>query len=305
MVDVVGFGALNFDRLFKVEKLAEGDTEVHIIDQKGTPGGSAANTIFALGKLGINCGFVGATGKDHEGEELKQDFERVGVDVFKITTLKDVRTGMVVGFVDKSGERALYVSPGANNELTSEMVDIDYLADGKVVHLSSFVGDDQFNIQKDAIESLAGKAKISLCPGALYIDRGLDQLRSMLENSDFLFMNEAEVEGLTGKEYSEGSKDLLELGCGTVAITLGGEGSYIVDGQGEYSVPAVAKEAVDTTGAGDSFAAGFLYGMLLGKNSEQCGMIGNIVASKCVQSIGARTNLPTAEELQSSADFPK
>ncbi|MEE9224004.1 MAG: carbohydrate kinase family protein [Thermoplasmata archaeon] len=305
MVDVVGFGALNFDRLFKVERLAKGDTEVHIIDQKGSPGGSAANTIFALGKLGINCGFVGAIGRDHEGEELKQDFERVGVDVFKITTLKDVRTGIVVGFVDKSGERALYVSPGANSELTAEMVDMDYLAACKIAHLSSFVGDDQFNFQKDVIESLAGKVKVSLCPGTLYIDRGLDQLKPMLKKSDFLFMNKAEVEGLTGKEYPEGSRELLGLGCGTVAITLGGEGSFIIDSEGEYSVPAVAKEAVDTTGAGDSFAAGFLYGVLLGKSSEQCGMIGNIIASKCVESIGARTNLPTAEEVQSSADFPK
>jgi ribokinase len=305
MVDVVGFGALNFDRLFKVEKLAEGDTEVHIIDQKGAPGGSAANTAFALGKLGINCGFVGAIGRDHEGEQLIQDFEKVGVDVFRITTLKDVRTGIVVGFIDKSGERALYVSPGANNELTAEMVDMDYLAACKVVQLSSFVGDDQFNIQRDVIESLAGKVKISLCPGALYIDRGLDSLKPMLEKSDFLLMNKAEVEGLTEKKYPEGSRELLGLGIGTVAITLGGEGSYIVDAKGEYSVPAVAKEAVDTTGAGDSYAAGFLYGVLLGKNSEQCGMIGNIVASKCVQSIGARTNLPTSEELQSSPDFPK
>jgi ribokinase len=305
MVDVVGFGALNFDRLFKVEKLAEGDTEVHIIDQKGAPGGSAGNTVFALGKLEINCGFVGATGMDHEGEELKQDFERVGVDIFKIKTLKDVRSGIVVGFVDKSGERALYVSPGANSQLTAEMIDLEYMADSKIVHLSSFVGDDQFKIQKDVIESLAGRVKISLCPGALYIDRGLDSLKPMLEKSDYLFMNKAEVEGLTGKGYADGSRELLGLGCRTVAITLGGEGSFVVDAQGEHSVPAVAKEAVDTTGAGDSFAAGFLYGVLLGKNSEQCGMIGNIVASRCVESIGARTNLPTAEELQSSADFPK
>jgi ribokinase len=305
MVDVVGFGALNFDRLFKVENLAEGDTEVHIIDQKGAPGGSAANTIFALGKLGINCGFIGATGMDHEGEELKQDFERVSVDIFKITTLKDARSGIVVGFVDKSGERALYVSPGANNQLTSEMVDLDYMAESQIVHLSSFVGDDQFKIQKDTVESLAGKVKISLCPGSLYIDRGLDALRPMFEKSNYLFMNKAEVEGLTGKDYAEGSRGLLDLGIGTVAVTLGREGSLIIDGQGEYSVPAIGKKAVDTTGAGDAFAAGFLYGVLSGKTSEQCGMIGNIVASECVVSIGARTNLPTAEELQSSANFPK
>ncbi len=171
--------------------------------------------------------------------------------------------------------------------------------------MSSFVGDGQFDIQSDVIASLAGKVKISLCPGALYVNRGLENIRSMLESSDIVFMNKVELESLTGKDYQSGSRVLLDMGCGQVAVTLGSEGSYIADADGFCMVPIEPKKAVDTTGAGDSFAAGFLYGVLLGKSKEECGVIGNIVASKCIKSIGARTSLPTSEELQSSKDFPK
>lgn len=305
MVDVIGFGALNFDRLFKVEKLAKGDSEVHITDQAGTPGGSAANTIFALGKLGVDCGFVGAVGKDYEGERLLDDFKKVGVETSRIAVFEEERTGMVIGFVDKDGERALYVSPGANMGITDEMIDLEYFKSGKIVHMSSFVGDGQFDLQNDVIQALAGKVKISLCPGALYVNRGLENIRSMLESSDIVFLNKVELESLTGKDYQSGSRELLEMGCGLVAVTLGSEGSYIADADGFCMVPIEPKKAVDTTGAGDSFAAGFLYGVLLGKTKEECGVIGNIVASRCIESIGARTSLPTAEELQSSKDFPK
>ncbi len=305
MVDVIGFGALNFDRLFKVDKLAEGDTEVNIIDQTGVPGGSAANTVHGLGKLGVSCGFVGATGKDYEGERLLEDFEKVGVDTSRIAVFEEERTGIVLGFVDKDGERALYVSPGANMGITDEMINLEYFKSSKIVHMSSFVGDEQFDIQSDVIDSLVGKVKISLCPGALYVNRGLENIRSMLESSDIAFLNKVELESLTGKDYQSGSRELLDLGCGQVAVTLGSKGSYIADADAFCMVPAEPKKAVDTTGAGDSFAAGFLYGVLLGKTPEECGRIGNIVASKCIESIGARTSLPTAEELQSSNDFPK
>ncbi|MFQ5884110.1 MAG: carbohydrate kinase family protein [Thermoplasmata archaeon] len=305
MVDVVGFGALNFDRLFKVEKIAERGTEVNVIDEMGSPGGSAANTIYGLAKLGINSAFIGAVGNDSEGEEILDDFKEVGVDTSRIEVIGGVRTGVVIGFVDDLGERALYVSPGANNEIGVKSVDMDFLESSKIVHTSSFVGDKQFVIQKEICKSLGDKVRLSLCPGALYTGRGMEQLRPMLESSDLIFLNRTETEELTGKSYMGGSKDLLKLGCRIVVVTLGEEGCYILDKGGEYEVPAQAKKAVDTTGAGDSFATGFLYGVLKGRSPEQCGRIGNLVSSKCIEAVGARACLPTEEELQSSSDFPK
>lgn len=305
MVDVVGFGALNFDRLFKVEKIAESGTEVNVIDEKGSPGGSAANTIYGLAKLGIGCGFVGAAGDDSEGRSILDDFKEVGVDTSQIRVVEEARTGIVIGFVDDKGERALYVSPGANSRIRKEDVDMDYLGNCKIVHMSSFVDQEQFEIQREICESLAGRVRISICPGALYSRKGMNQLEPILGCSDIVFLNGKEMEELTGKPYVEGSRDLLELTQGIVAVTLGKEGCYVMDKEGEYTVPSEPKEAVDTTGAGDSFATGFLYGILSNKNPEQCGRIGNIVASKCIESIGARTRLPTSEEIQSSTDFPK
>lgn len=305
MVDVVGFGALNFDRLFKVEKIAERGTEVNVIDEMGSPGGSAANTIYGLAKLGIDSGFVGAIGDDSEGEEIIEEFKEVRVDTSKISVFDGVRTGIVIGFVDDVGERALYVSPGANNEIGVKNVDMDFLENSKIVHMSSFVGDKQFVIQKEICRSLGDKVTLSLCPGALYARRGMEQLESMLKSSHLVFLNRGEIEELTGKSYMGGSRDLLGLGCRIVAVTLGEKGCYVLDEEGEYMVPAQAKEAVDTTGAGDSFATGFLYGFLNGKSPEQCGRIGNMVSSKCIMAIGARACLPIEEELQSSGDFPK
>lgn len=305
MVDVVGFGALNFDRLFKVEKIAERGTEVNVVDELGSPGGSAANTIYGLAKLGIGSGFIGAVGNDLEGERILDDFTKAGVDTSRITVIDGVRTGIVMGFVDEVGERALYVSPGANNEITAENVELEYLEGSKIIQLSSFVGDSQFKIQEEVCKSLSGKVKVSLCPGALYARRGMEQLRPMLESSDLVFLNKTEIEDLTGKGYVEGSNELLGLGCQIVVVTLAEEGCLVMNKNGEHIVPAEAKKAVDTTGAGDSFATGFLYGFLKGKSPEQCGRIGNMVSSKCIEAIGARACLPIEEELQSSSDFPK
>ncbi|UCD92009.1 MAG: carbohydrate kinase family protein [Methanobacteriota archaeon] len=305
MVDVVGFGALNFDRLFKVEEIAERGTEVNVIDEIGAPGGSAANTIYGLAKLGIETGFIGAIGDDLEGEEIIAEFVEIGVDASRVMLFDEVRTGIVIGFVDDVGERALYVSPGANNEISVSNIDMEFLESSKIVHMSSFVGDKQFVIQKEICKSLGDKVIISLCPGALYARRGMEQLRSMLEVSDIVFLNEAEIEGLTGKSHIGGAMELLELGCKIVVVTLREEGCFIMDKDGAHEVPTQAAKAVDTTGAGDSFATGFLYGFLKNLTPHQCGMIGNRVSAKCIQAVGARACLPTEDELQSADDFPK
>jgi ribokinase len=117
-MDFIGCGALNLDRLYKVPRITTGDEEIHIQDMKEEPGGSAANTIYALSKLGIGCGFVGAIGDDSEGQLLISSLNQVGVDTSRIKTKKGERTGMVIGIVDKKGERSLYISPGANNLLS-------------------------------------------------------------------------------------------------------------------------------------------------------------------------------------------
>ena len=112
--DAVGFGGLNVDKLFKVNKIAKAEEESFIIDCEEACGGSAANTIVGLARLGCKVGFIGKVADDREGKMLVEDFCREGGDTNGITHAKHGRSGTVMGFVDEKGDRALYVDPGVN-----------------------------------------------------------------------------------------------------------------------------------------------------------------------------------------------
>ncbi len=297
-MDFIGCGALNLDRLFKVDRITKGDEEVAIQDVKEQPGGSAANTIYGLGKLGKKVGFFGSVGGDFEGRAVLGSLESVGVDTSKIAIKSKTRTGLVIGIVDAAGERSLYIAPGANNLLEIDDIDLDLLSTSDFLHLTSFVNEDQLQVQTSMADSLSGKTKLSFSPGSLYAKMGMDALSSMIERTHVMFMNEVESTILTGcKAFEEASEALIQNGCKIVVVTLGERGCYISDGSLKEHVEAFKTAVVDTTGAGDSFCAGFLYGLSEGKDLISCGKIGNFVASKCISKIGARTGLPDRDEL--------
>jgi len=125
-IKVVGLGALNMDRLYQVERVLV-DGEAVVNEPILSPGGSAANTIYGLAKLGVNTGFAGVIGNDAEGKILVQDFEEVGVDTSQIRVKPHTKTGSVLCLSDSSGKRSPYVLPGANNLLTMEDLDLDYI----------------------------------------------------------------------------------------------------------------------------------------------------------------------------------
>jgi ribokinase len=297
-MDVIGFGALNLDRLYRVERLAREGEHVRIIEFEEFPGGSAANTIAGLGRLGLKTGFVGAVGNDPEGRVLLDDFEKSGVDTGGISILND-RTGTVIGFVDSKGERTLYPYPGANGKIGFRDELLDYSRNSRFLHLSSFVDEKQFKIQKKLVAILPENVKISFSPGILYSRKGLPALLPIIRKSSVVFMNATEIREVTGKGYKEGSRLLIDNGAERVAVTLGDKGCYLRDRRGEYRAGAKKARVVDTTGAGDAFSSGFLYGLLAGKDIVGSGRLGNIAASLCIQKLGARTGLPTRERMES------
>ncbi len=128
--------------------------------------------------------------------------------------------------------------------------------------------------------------------------KGLEAISPIIEKSHVLFLNESEAKILTGKEYESASKFLIDMGCKMVAITLKEKGCFVTDGNESEHVEAIKTNVKDTTGAGDAFCAGFLYGLHKGKELKQCGIIGNYLASKCISEMGARKGLPSKEELE-------
>jgi ribokinase len=297
-MNFIGIGALNLDRLYKVSSIAKGDEEIAIEETVEEPGGSAGNTIYALGKLNLSAGFMGAVGSDAEGEKVLSSLKEVGVDTSQVVIKKNARTGLVIGLVDPAGERALYIAPGANNMLSFEDLDMEYLKKAVILHMTSFVDESQLIVQKKVIESLESTTKVSFAPGSLYVKKGLKAISSIIQRSHVLFLNESEAKILTGKEYESASKYVIDMGCKVVAITLKDRGCFVTDGNESEHVEAIKTKVRDTTGAGDAFCAGFLYGLSEGKELKQCAIIGNYLASRCISEMGARKGLPSKEELE-------
>ena len=307
-LEVVGLGALNIDHIYKVERILA-DVEAVVNSPISSPGGSAANTIYGLARLRVPSGFVGVVGDDAEGEMMLRDFQKVGVDTSHVRAKRGTRTGSVLCLSDREGRRSLYVMPGANNRLTVDDLDMTYVNQAKILHLSSFAGSKQFKVLRELTERLGTQVKVSFAPGALYAAKGLKALAPILARAHLLFINGDEIGWLTGKDYKAGAETCLRQGCRIVVVTLGkgtkpepGEDTavcYIRDADGEYFVTGSQDPVpeVDTTGAGDAFAAGFLYGYLDSKGLAECGWLGNIVAQSSITRIGARAGLPTAAQL--------
>jgi ribokinase len=299
--DVIGFGALNVDTLLKVERIAGPEEESFIESYTESCGGSAANTIVGLARLDRKVGFIGKVADDHEGKLQIDDFTKDGVDVNGIIHSKKGRSGAVTGFVDRKGARALYINPGENDTLESREIDLEYVAQTKFLHMSSFVGEKPFRAQKKIAGMLPESIKLSFDPGALYAQRGFTAIEPLIRSSYVFMPNALELEQLTGeKDYRKGADAILESGVKIVVVKLGAKGCYVTDGEEQSTVEAFPVKVVDTTGAGDAFNAGFLYGLLDNKNNlHECGRIGNFVASRSVTTNGARAGLPYQKELAS------
>ena len=294
-LEVVGFGALNVDKLYRVDRIAGPSEESFVERYTESPGGSAANTIVGLARLGHRVGYIGKVGDDREGKYMLKCLRDEKVDTKGIVA-GEGRSGVAIGFVDRRGERTLYIDPGANDTLGFEEMDLDYISGVEFLHLTSFVGDRPFEAQKRLLENLSD-IKVSFDPGGLYAQKGFAALRPILRRSYVVLPNEREVKLITGKEYKEGAKALVSEGISVVVVKRGEKGCYVTDGREELLVEPFKVRVVDTTGAGDAFCAGFLHGLLTGKDLYTCGKIANFVAGRKIEKTGAREGLPRITEL--------
>lgn len=308
IIDIVGFGALNIDHLYRVDRTVTNGEQL-VTDYASSQGGSAANTIYGVARLGIKAGLVGVTGEDEDGQKLIEDFKAAGLDTSQIRAKQGAKTGSAACFSDKHGRRALYISPGANSLLKAEDISLPYLNQAKMVHLSSFADDKQFNLQLELVKEIEASVKVSLAPGMLYAAKGLIFLAPLIEKSHVIFMNREEIEMLTGRDFKSGAQECMSIGCHIVVVTLGKGLSmdkdrtvtgYIRDIEKEYEIESGKEDLetqLETTGAGDAFAAGFLYGLLKGRKIEDSGLLGDIMARFTISEIGARKGLPSLAQL--------
>ena len=302
-MDVIGVGALNADLLYEVPSLDLGgrvfepgevafgteerfDQALKELERKGrligrSGGGSAANTVYALARMGYRTGFLGVAGKDDTGDFVRSSMP--GVDMGHVKRYQ--RTGLCISLLAR-GDRSLMLLPHANDFFSFTEDDVGYVNSAKFVHLSSFVGDNALGFQKRLVAQLDEGIYVSFAPGELYARRGIPALRDILKRTRILFLNEREVMLFTGLGPREGSRAMLETGPSIVACTMGEKGSLIISRHSDIEVPAKRTVVVDKTGAGDVYAAGFLAGYLDGATLEVCGDIASAAAALSIASYG-------------------
>ena len=297
--EIIGFGALNVDKLYSVDKIVSHDEESFITNETVTPGGSAANTIVGLSRLGCSTSIIGKIAEDEDGDLIEYNLAINGVFTNNLIYSETGSTGKCIGFVDSEGERCLYISPGVNDEIKVGEINPLNIMRCKIMHFTSFVG-DSFNAQIDLLEQLAKETLLSFDPGMLYVQKGFDELKPILERTDILLINEHELRLLCNNydaDLKELTVSLLDFGIDNVVVKQGSKGVFAINNAEECFVKAFECDVVDTTGAGDSFNSGFLYSFLKGYGLEKSCKIGNWVASRAIQGFGM-DKFPTLKELE-------
>lgn len=296
--EIIGFGALNVDKLYSVENIVSADEESFIKSETDTPGGSAANTIVGLARLGCSTSIIGKIAEDEDGDLIEYNLAVNGVYTNNLIYSETGSTGKCLGFVDKNGERCLYISPGVNDDIQIGEINPLNIMRCKIMHYTSFVG-DSFKAQIELLEKLNDSTVLSFDPGMLYVQKGFEELRPILERTNILLINESELRLLCNNDDSslkELAVGLLDLGIETVVVKQGSKGVFAMNNAEECQVDAFKCSAVDTTGAGDSFNSGFLYSFLKGFDLEKSCRIGNWVASRAIQGFGM-DKFPSLKEL--------
>jgi sugar/nucleoside kinase (ribokinase family) len=314
MKDVVGLGSLNQDLIYEVEGLdiaghsfTPGGTvigtaeqfrsvlqaverEGHLLQKSG--GGSAANAVHSMSRMGFSVGFIGTVGNDREGDFLISSMGKVDCSHVKRTA----STGACVSLIAEQ-DRSLILLPNANDELSISQDDVDYANGYSIVHLSSFVGDTALREQTGLVRSLESDVLVSFDPGEVYAKKGLDAIHPIIERSGIMFINERELRMITGQNGVAGVADLLRMGPKTVVLKMGAAGSTVFSGGDNHFIPAKRVKVVDKTGAGDVYASGFLAGMLRGWSVEDCGEFATQAAASSVASAG-RDGYPDIKMLE-------
>ena len=255
-------------------------------------GGSTSNTIHGLARLGAQAGYIGKVGNDDLGRLFREECQRFGVIPHLIESNED--TGVAITFISPNAERTFATYLGAAATMQPDQVDAEILKSYDIIHIEGYL---IFN--HDLILSICQKAKeqglqISMDMASYnLIESNLDFVKMLLRDYvDIIFANEEEAKAFTGVENVEALHALSEY-CPVAIVKVGKDGSYIkMDGEVTAIAPVDAKR-LDTTGAGDIYASGFLYGLINNFGALKSGNLASYLSARLIEYVGAK--LPDEE----------
>ena len=259
-----------------------------------TPGGSVANTIAGIGSLGLATGFIGRVRDDELGHFYADAMTKEGIDFVNAPAAGgELPTSRSMIFVSPDGERSMNTYLGISAELGPDDVDESVAAGAEVVFLEGYLfdkdkGKDAFIRTARACRAAGGKAGIAISD-PFCVERHRADFVNLIENElDFVIGNEAEIRSLYQDNDLEADLACVAAVCPLVVCTRSGDGVSIVHEGKRTDIPVTKVVPVDATGAGDQFAAGFLFGLVSGRDMATCGAMGNVCAAEVISHVGPR-----------------
>jgi sugar/nucleoside kinase (ribokinase family) len=261
---------------------------------KEASGGSAGNTIAGIAALGGKTAYIGKVAADQLGDIFTHDIRAVGVayDTPKLTG--GLPTARSLIFVTPDGQRTMQTFLGATTQLGPEDINMDYISASKVVYLEGYLWDQpraKQAMRDAALRAQASGVKVSLTlSDSFCVARYRDEFLDLAEKHvDILFANEGEILSLYQTDDFDTALQQVRGHCEIAALTRSEKGSVIVNGNEVHVIDAVkGVKVVDTTGAGDAYAAGFLYAYTQGRDLKTCGKLGGAMAAAVISQMGPR-----------------
>ena len=294
LYDVAGFGTNAVDYLIGVAEYPRFNSKVELTDWQMLPGGEVASTLVALQRLGLKTAYAGRFGDDDAGKLGLRSLIDEGVNVDHAEIVQDARTQ--VGFVivdERSGERTVIWKRDAKLGYSPDQAPLALARSAKILHITPH--------DAAAAIAMARAAREAGIVVSLDIDNIFDGVDDLLPLTDIMIASADLLERLTGirDKLSAMTEAASRFGCKIVGVTLGSEGSHLLCDGVFIDTPAfdVPGGCVDTTGAGDAFRSGLLYGLLSGLTIEDAARSANAVAALKCRKSGARTALPTSAEV--------
>ncbi|MFN2491698.1 MAG: carbohydrate kinase family protein [Pyrinomonadaceae bacterium] len=300
--DAAGFGLNAVDHLIVVPEYPAFDAKMRLLDHQQAAGGQAATTMVSLQRLGLQTAYAGRFGSDPEGQFGLQAIESESVNVEFAEVIEGARNQLAFIIIDaRNGERTIIWDRDEQLSYSPQDVPLELASQGRVLHLDAH--------DPPACARMAHTARSAGTIISADIDNIYDGLPQLLPLFDILITSREFPHRLTG--IADERASLVELkaryGCAIVGMTVGKRGAIIYcEGQflesASYEVPGGCR---DTTGAGDAFHGGFLYGLLTGEDIEMSLKLGNGVAALKCRDLGARTALPDANQLRQFLESEK
>ena len=259
-----------------------------------TSGGSAANTLAGIAQLGGRAGFIGRVRDDQLGAIFAHDIRSVGARFDTPSASSGPSTARCLILVTPDAQRTMCTYLGASVGLDSQDLDLDLVRQASVLYLEGYLWDSEeakraFIAAAEAARASGGQVALSLSD-AFCVDRHRDSFLELVDGHvDILFANEMEITSLYKADSFEAAADQVRGRCKVAALTRSEQGSVILSGDEQLAIePYRLGDLVDTTGAGDLYASGFLHGYTRGEPLERCGRLGSLCAGQVVTQLGPR-----------------